>query len=118
MSWESLSTAVEAPEKTIPGVTTAAREIAEAARNGEGPNSHQSFTESLASIRAASTMPSPNGPLSAGGHPRAVSGRCSQQQVPAVIEALPCGRARVSSGVASFVSVGVLTSTLAEWLNL
>jgi single-stranded-DNA-specific exonuclease len=59
-----------------------------AARGGEGPNRDQSFTEALTEIRAASTIPSADGDVpSAGGHPRAVSGKCEASRVPVVIAA-------------------------------
>jgi single-stranded-DNA-specific exonuclease len=59
-----------------------------AARNGEGPNTNQSFTDSLAAIRAASTIPTVDGPISsAGGHPRAVSGKCGVERIDAVVAA-------------------------------
>jgi single-stranded DNA-specific DHH superfamily exonuclease len=59
-----------------------------AARNNEGPNNKFSFTDDLEAIREASTMPSENGRVaSAGGHPQAVSGKCSADRVQLVIDA-------------------------------
>jgi single-stranded-DNA-specific exonuclease len=72
-----------------------------AARNNVGNNVDQSFTEALGEIRAASTVveKSPDGQLrqvaSAGGHPRAVSGRCTDDRVKelvAAFEAWACSR--------------------------
>ena len=51
-------------------------------------NKNLSFTDNLLQIREASTLPGPDGPYpSAGGHPQAVSGKCSADRVQAVVQA-------------------------------